>query len=623
MTLLIALIISAATAHASDPAAPAQGLDEVTAALQQDLSVRPRCHDYAEYARVPRCSYRELCGFFQANTGGAGKYLYSKASGQALPNFRLFEAEGAVQSCLMMKANGPPGPEQAKRFQEALIANLEKQKAFLDSVGRHHEETAATALERAAVQLSLDDARKGPAPMSSGRSHEEVEADLAELEKRAGSKLSAESRGLYLDWLYASSNPNPAPEWKGVNSDPFLDTDRLVDEKAAGSASALADNRAEYQAQATRAYGLFQHAKDGIKAMLLARRTKENAAAIDNMISRISTITMSPVKVEEGFDPEYPCPAPNAFYDPMTHSFKVCPQLLEMPDVALKTIITHELAHSIDPCDLSGPLLSVTGDAQGAPPSPVAPTVGSGEFAPSLPDQGHAVYAEDVVGNASQVLAPEYKNISTRIVEPAIGLDHNPFSKLVSCLASSSSVGARMPDQRSLKRQLDSAIEKVRQTGATPETSPQLARLLDAKRNLPALIHSHGACAFLAGKDGKTQAQEAFADWVAGEVVGGDLARAPESVRSEGAFESVSFFLGMSCPGPKSRTDAAVSKFLSQNGCASQGATVATLSSIQDAQAINGDEHPWDTTRVDRLFLANPAYRHALGCGRSEAKHCE
>lgn len=350
------------------------------------------------------------------------------------------------------------------------------------------------------------------------------------------------------------------------------------------------------------------------------------------MIARIDLIKMSNPEKEL-----MSCPGPNAFYNPGTHSFTLCPQVMQLPDASIKAIIAHELGHSIDPCTITSSLIQV--DGQKNPAFDDSKKIdyfketreknGIIDLKLTLPSQTLDnkdamvdIFPEYNNQNRSKI----YQNFTTKTLSSSIPIEKNPFASVISCLGSSKSIGAKSASEKEIEKTIDEVIGQLKASGATDE-SEKIKNLQKAKSNLPELVKTKGYCAgFLPTQGGgKSQFQEAFADWVAGEVLAKDLNGLSEKDKKIKTFESIGFFAGVGCASVQEAANAKVKDLVKQIGCDQKiDNDLQNLFTISQANGRTSDEHPFEADRVNKVFFANPATQKAFGCKVDQGvKHCE
>ncbi|NDG85210.1 MAG: hypothetical protein EBX52_09280, partial [Proteobacteria bacterium] len=412
------------------------------------------------------------------------------------------------------------------------------------------------------------------------------------------------------------------------DQDPFLNTKLLYSKNVSGpdKESRLKASRELFQKEVDRAFTRFEEVKKSIVRILDAKRTPANASQIDSMKARIRTI-----RFEDPLKGGAVCQGgPNAFYQPAEHSFTLCPSVLMLPDETLRSIIAHELGHSIDPCSITSDLIEVTGEGKTGKSGPgdlgdlmnmtQGPT--KKDFSPKIPSQESDSKDRRVNTSPEEIdekLKGEYQSYSIKTLAPGIPIDRNPLKSVVECLGTKSSVEARKVDQKYIETAIRDRIKDLKGSGI-PGNSSEITRLEDVEENLPSLVKQKGYCSgVLPSSEGESQFQEAFSDWVSGEVTAQTLKSAPPEDRKRLAFESVGFLPAVDCPVIDAGIDDYKKALLASLKCEkspdeSTPSTRDQIKTLEWVTAIRRDEHPFSSIRVNRILLANPETRKALGC---------
>jgi hypothetical protein len=146
----------------------------------------------------------------------------------------------------------------------------------------------------------------------------------------------------YFNWLVGQASAcldQPLPETD--SEDPFVNPLKL------------SKSNPEYKSEAERSQKIFKDVQAHAVALLESRKTAANAAQIDVEIKRLQTVKMtSPLFKDKAELALAYCVFPaGATYHSDGNSILMCPQLLNLPDATLFSILSHELSHSIDPCN--------------------------------------------------------------------------------------------------------------------------------------------------------------------------------------------------------------------------------------------------------------------------------
>ncbi len=341
---------------------------------------------------------------------------------------------------------------------------------------------------------------------------------------------------------------------------------------------------------------IFEKARAGILAQLNLKKISSDDPQIqwiESMIKRIQTVRLSST-VNGSICKSSSSPA---HYEPLGHLIHICPWLYEAPESTLLQIIAHEFTHAIDPCVGSYPLLKEKGNYFVAVPKTPINQTDSEEISSSIP------------------------------------LSENPFLTTLQCLQSPDSIGVITRTQESHKKLLLKDLPNNQDPGFK-----EFASILD---HFDEQWKSHQACdhLFLTG----SQWSEAFADWMAAQVVAQDIQEETDPQKKKlKAFESTLLFLTYSqvCGYPKDSQLMKVDHRLKLLGCHKRQTPVwideksspdmsSTQTPDQSASKPNGpehiDTHPESKKRITHILLQEPAIRQALGCETTTHRwtHCE
>lgn len=571
------------------------------------------------------CSFKSLCGYFATNA--ESPYLYRTSQG-AVPNYQLYDMQRSVESCLTaQEANenfgDPKKFEQKMKADQAqqLRTNLTRFQALKKSLQAHKEQDAYLEIEGANMRALLAN-KIQKIELAEGKrpSREKLQAllaaNLSVAESLAHRKLSAESRARYLEQafaqyegIYKDASPFTEVSFSEGNQNPYLSPTKFFDAKAAGGEARLKANQASFQKNLDRVYGLFRASREAVVKVLEARRTPQNSAEIDQLKERLLTTRFD----YAAFEPEMAkggktCASPNAFYTPAQHKIVVCPQLMELPDNALKATLAHELGHVIDPCDASWPLQALQIENMPKNREPFIPRFPAGEI-------GAKAYSVDIF-DENDFSHPLPNGVKTTVLSTQAGIPsrRHPFASVAECLQGPSSIGARSPNIKALLDPLDAQIAQQQTVASHSEL---LTQMQASRKALAEKLPDHVGCS-LPGQP-KSQIQEAFADWVSAKVMAAEIAKAPAGARSQIALESVADLLALDCPLSKGRFyDEALRAMDQIPACQSQSkqrqGLMDDIRLAQRADRRESDSHPWSEGRVERIYAAESEYAKALGC---------
>ncbi|XGC79802.1 hypothetical protein ACES2L_10720 [Bdellovibrio bacteriovorus] len=360
--------------------------------------------------------------------------------------------------------------------------------------------------------------------------------------------------------------------------DPFVYPDQFFDEQKAGGPENLKKNRERYTTELKRVDKIFADAKDKVVKALESKKTAANKVQIDQMISKVKAAKMRHLKLSGGSYTlaEDGCEAPNAYYRPDLNSVTVCPQYLNLPDASLFSTLSHELGHAIDSCNA-------------------------------------------------------FMNESGTISIPP---EKNPFSQVLTCLQSESSIGVKVPSKQSLIMQVNEEEDALKEETASENqeiseggeegsfTDAAEARYEDRRKEIEANYENHKHCA---GMTGSGHMQEAFSDWISAEAVSVKLSEIQESAKAkEFAFASQAVFYGIDCAHVKQATLQKM-RALAGKSCKAFDALETFLSTENHDHGDEPSSHPKSANRINRVYYAKPEIQQALGCQAAgdNGKQCQ
>jgi hypothetical protein len=370
--------------------------------------------------------------------------------------------------------------------------------------------------------------------------------------------------------------------------DPFVYPEQFTDPAKAGGTEKIRENLARYEQESKRVATIFSDVQSRMVRLLESRRTKANSDSIDNMLARVKAVKI--FTPEGGLKPQelalYGCDIPNAGYNPSEHKIIVCPQLMNLPDSALFSILTHELTHPIDPCQMSMAYVRYHGII--------------------------SQYDTDLTNPEPQPKDAFFKSIKAAA---------NPFKSIIACLQKPESMGVKIPSEENLITQLRTEAENalgLKEEIADSDGNPQgdatdmlRAALEERAEGIHKNYNEFKQCYNMTGSG---HATEAFADWMSSQLLKQKVADIPDSGKAKDyAAESQMFFMAASCQNLNQAATAAVRPLI-KNKCGSllsemeaQGRTVSTET----------DTHPDTGKRVSRILYAPAEIQKALGCKKT------
>lgn len=339
----------------------------------------------------------------------------------------------------------------------------------------------------------------------------------------------------------------PMPETD--SQDPFVNPLKLKTSSAA------------YQTELKRTQKIFADVKTRTVALLQSRKNANNAQEIDQEIKRVQAVQMKSLMFNDQRELERECGLPNATYQPDSNSISICPQMLALPDATLLSLLSHEISHSVDPCNA-------------------------------------------------------HKNIAGT----SVAAKKNPFAQVLSCLSQSSSMGAKSSSQADLLSKINKEEKKLAKD-LGPLSLEVKAAFEKKRQTVKDNFDSYQYCRNFSGS---ADMQEGFADWMSSKIVAGKIAEIKDVAKAkEYAYETQLFIAGSECDNVKvaaiNRVAAAVEKECPQFTEYKQ--MLLHPEQYTDPDIV---PHPNSSRRVDKILFAPPEIQKALGCkGSSHTSVCE
>ena len=305
---------------------------------------------------------------------------------------------------------------------------------------------------------------------------------------------------------------------------------------------------------------LFNETKQRLLQFLNSKTTPRNQAEMAQLKLRIQEIKINPVDYTD-YDQAPTCSVPNAYYHADKHSVTICPTLFEMPDAALESTIAHELAHGIDPCALSR----------------------------------------------------DYQNTSTPVNKgngyQPIPSDSNPFASAVSCLQSSRSMGTSPNSFYDIRADVELQARRLQEEMGFTEDEVQ-AYIEDEMAQKGSTDQEIENCSDF---EGSSKNREAFADWMAAEVMEQKINNLPTAEqRKTAAFEAQMIHLTNNCSNIQN-----LQKERMLNALQSSPQLRACYQERFGAGGAEITSHPPSAQRINRIYMTKPGIQKALGCKAS------
>lgn len=587
------------------------------------------CTEISDERLPSQCSFSSFCEIINGNSGKP--YLYVNSEGGKIPNYRLGMTDMGTANCFarieMENNRKAPPPDPMTQNLNMMKAGQRARIELLRTVQSEGWQENFLKFESTVAEFNLEQLEQ---PSFTALTREKIQADITAMETRAGVQMPQAIRQKYTESLETMiPGQMKRSEARLADNNPFTNVAMAFSREAAGTDENVEANQARYQTAVDRAVRIFNETKTDIIKVLDRRAlaNPETAARIEQMKQRINTISYNVPPNEPRFMGMV-CPGPNAFYNGQSHSFTLCPQIMEFPDSGLKSIIAHELGHSIDPCTMSQPLMKVVDAIPYPGPTEQQMNMNRdmmrAQGIQNLNLRGQespGQFSVDFLGTSESNLRGSFSSFRLQPVGEAVLLKDFPYPTVLSCLSSEESLGARSSDKETMRSDLNNAIARMESTGVQ-SNNPQYQSLIATRNNFENLHNNIGACSMLPGN---SQMQEAFSDWIAGEVIGDDMKETPGPAKLGKAFESFGFFLSMECQGQPTVQEREAVAFMKSSGCIEdETSMLAQLNNIQRQSMMSQDVHSHGVDRVEKVFVSQPEIKAALGCEETAGgKHCE
>ena len=313
------------------------------------------------------CTFEEACRQIPLNR--EGPYLYQSAQGHQVINDAYAQFAREALNC-GLRSYGPfalsPYEDDYDRWRASVSSDQAR------AVERFLEGYADGIFVKIVNREPVSDV------LSESQFLARYRAFVAQQPQGWRERLNAGAQAI----LNRASTPPPAPfiNWEAITppelmnalENPFINPLVLRDPEARGE-RARAQVRSRQEVVARQGSSIQLAFLDLLRKRQLALPSgSPEWRTLERMAERVGTIRLDFRPSEQ--DLEKFCQTPNAFYDPMSHTFKLCPSLLGATDGLLARVIAHEIAHSIDPCNMAGSFYRLEDQATGLDPFASAET---------------------------------------------------------------------------------------------------------------------------------------------------------------------------------------------------------------------------------------------------------
>ena len=606
---LVILLISFGTSAQTSPVAT--HLEVMMQSLFDAGKPAVNCDEKSDQGE---CSFAQVCSKLATNRNSLS--VYENAAGEKLPNIAAQQIANLIFQC--SASNGVYAPKPVEKpqidqqaFQRWLVEQSPQTQVNYNKIMLH---MADSAMQGASMGGGLGGGMGGLAPLEdfakaeyySRRMLASVEALKIEQtdEVKELVKQWSESQQKMFESMSAFGSPYSggygggmgmgmgAIDWEKVPAqlrevldDPFQTPSVIFDQTARGQKA-----REKYEIKGRQIQALVEQTRGHVKTVLEKQAAKypDRKDNLEELQKRVSTVKFELVSSQQEVNTV--CVTPNAFYDGMSHTLKICPQMMAMPEAHLRMVIAHEIGHSIDPCAAACPLHQLKNGSM---------TQYSILDLPTL-------YGSDHEKNPPKAMPIPFKD--------------NPYSEVLTCLEGKDSVMARKADGAQMKKLLENQIRLTEEAG---QDASGIKQFLAA---VPEIEKYYGGCSVLPGN---SRQQEAFSDWLAAEAL--VVSNIPINLTEVGGI----FFVS-DCPGLAPDISPALMQQLQQYNCLPQQDPQAAFAQVLpeayqigqtfgQLQQMDAGSHPPAVDRIQRLFRLQPQLKNRLGC-KGEAfigKYCE
>lgn len=314
--------------------------------------------------------------------------------------------------------------------------------------------------------------------------------------------------------------------------------------------------------------------------------------------AKVASIRLAPA------DPKSPfCVGlqPNAYYAPVLHSFSICPGLMGWPKSAITRIIAHEMAHAIDPCVQTFPLLKINREAFRKLPRSSdqwPPSIRSNlDIAGALVTAQEALRQGAVYTNAQNILMMR----DPKAIDQLIKLGY--FELAAIAVPDGEGIGQEtytcLRDKAKFKELSEKDLKDIGKQLAESYQDQIGAKVNQSKfsSDMKERMKNHSQCFKVPGK--VSHMCEAMADAWSAKVLGRYLEKSPPKSKIE-KLATFAWDFRTTCFGKNSAA----------KGEASEVPLVAVTKILMEDSA----GHPSNRMRSDRIVLTEPRIQKAMGC---------
>lgn len=306
-----------------------------------------------------------------------------------------------------------------------------------------------------------------------------------------------------------------------------------------------------YKSELARTQKIFADSQARVVKLLESRKNVENSKEIDQEIKRIKAIKIAAPLFTDKRELERECAYPGANYDSTNNTVVICPQMLGMPDASIFSVLSHEIGHAVDPC-----------------------------------------------------------NVYAQIAGDSVAVGKNPFNEVLSCLSKPHSMGAKNYS----KQQIKDAITKEEKDYAKSlgPLSPEVKAEYEKRRKI--VDQNFDKYRYCRNFSRNADMQEGFADWVSAKVLSQKIAEIKDPIAAKTyAFEAQLTSAASECESVKVAAINRIEVAL-KNDCPQFADYKEQLLHADDYADPSKVPHPKISRRVDKILFAQPEMQKALGC---------
>ena len=591
----------------------------------QNLQTRNCSTEIGVQNKSPLCSVESFCKL--SNIQKDSPWIYQSINGRKIVNNSYYADRAYINSCLretfsddiQAKRDDLTTQLKATQLKKIIAAN----KALTALIDKYGQGAKVQKISSEILTLSMQDglAQTDESWERDFATRTDLAAVITKAEKITKIVLNPEVKKALLDLQYLKKNPNyqaeldkfearVVPEVKMTN--PLFNFELLTDAKAAGGQKALLANQDLLKQRTIDGFKIFQETQNEIIEYLESKRNETNVTKIERAIDRVKTIKFKAPRLTESLVKI--CTSPNAFYDSNDHSMSLCPQFLDFPATTIKETFAHELSHSFDSCNLSGEKYQVKGPqiVEAAPFEIDFPM-------PPLPNNFVKTAWDDVVDNPRA-------NPKNKLQDKMLYADH-PFSKTLSCLQGTDSVGAISNDPKTVSAKVKAELQDLSQAGENTPSNARARYLNYFDQHQEDYFNYFQGCDLKEGGQtlGRSQLQEAFADKMASEIMARNF-QILSKVDAQRAVLEIILGYDDVCTNENS-SEEKLRNYAAKYGCKNYFENKTHESKMLEALRISDplfDPHPMTSKRIERSLFAHPEILKALQCPQvAGVKYCE